>query len=118
MLSFFRELVQTVSDAAVLFYTLRRCGETVEQLAHAVPVGHENCEIGVIGRDRVAISVITDSGGTRGGWILRSLGKRPSAEDLVSLSCPLDSLEKRYCEAYSQNPKDDSCDGVDCGLEC
>ena len=21
-------------------------------------------------------------------------------------------------EAYSQNPKDDSCDGVDCGLEC
>jgi len=23
-----------------------------------------------------------------------------------------------YNEAYSQNPKDDSCDGVDCGLEC
>ena len=23
-----------------------------------------------------------------------------------------------YVEAYSQNPKDDSCDGVDCGLEC
>ena len=21
-------------------------------------------------------------------------------------------------EAYSQNPKDDPCDGVDCGLEC
>ena len=23
-----------------------------------------------------------------------------------------------FTEAYSQNPKDDSCDGVDCGLEC
>ena len=23
-----------------------------------------------------------------------------------------------YREAYSQNPKDDSCDGVYCGLEC
>ena len=25
---------------------------------------------------------------------------------------------REHAEAYSQNPKDDSCDGVDCGLEC
>ena len=27
-------------------------------------------------------------------------------------------IVSHFLEAYSQNPKDDSCDGVDCGLEC
>ena len=29
----------------------------------------------------------------------------------------VNSLRSRGIEAYSQNPKDDSCDSVDCGLE-
>ena len=41
------------------------------------------------------------------------LPRRPS-------SAPLGTFDESspYTEAYSQNPKDDPCDGVDCGLEC
>ena len=40
-------------------------------------------------------------------WVTPSLGR-----------AGLLPYRKWDLEAYSQNPKDDSCDGVDCGLEC
>ena len=40
------------------------------------------------------------------------------ADDLVWDITPGAPWGGVYHEAYSQNPKDDPCDGVDCGLEC
>ena len=48
----------------------------------------------------------------------RATAARTIPELRTEITILEDLIRIAYKEAYSQNPKDDPCDGVDCGLEC